>query len=323
MKSKFLTVLVVLAYWLIGLYSVAIAASAPSAIQLNAGGFGSDAVSSWPVYVAQEKGFFAKEGVQLNFTRSYEQMMALIGGSFDIIGEAADSPILAADKGADILVVYDLSRRPSQFMVLAPGVQTVSELKEKTIGVWKIPSTDQLLTKKFLAKNGIDINTIKYRRIGGSRDRFAALQTRQISATVLSTAYAFTAQEEGMKVVASPADWETFPWTFAVVRRNWAEANRETIVKYVRAVYRATQWLYDPANYEEAVRILSPITKFDDKTMRWALKGSIEHKIYNLEKPSAGVFQVAAEWLLSEGFLSKPFDTAKILDTKYYEQATK
>jgi ABC-type nitrate/sulfonate/bicarbonate transport system substrate-binding protein len=249
--------------------------------------------------------------------------MALIGGSFDIIGEAADGPILAADKGAEILVVYDLSRRPSQFMVLAPGIQAVSELKDKPIGVWKIPSTDQMLTKKFLAKNGIDVNSIKYRRIGGSRDRFAALQTGQIGATVLSTAYAFKAQEEGMKIVASPADWEIFPWTFVVVRRNWAEANKEAIVKYVRAVYRATRWLYDQRNYEEAVRILSPITKFDDKAMRWALKGSIEQKIYNLEKPNAGVFQLAAEWLLAEGFLLKPFDTARILDTTYYERAIK
>jgi ABC-type nitrate/sulfonate/bicarbonate transport system substrate-binding protein len=323
MKLKFLMVLATLVWWLGGLCSIGIAASSPSMVPLNAGGFGSDAVSSWPVYVAQEKGFFAKEGIQLNFTRSYEQMMALIGGSFDIIGEAADGPILAADKGAEILVVYDLSRRPSQFMVLAPGIQAVSELKDKPIGVWKIPSTDQMLTKKFLAKNGIDVNSIKYRRIGGSRDRFAALQTGQIGATVLSTAYAFRAQEQGMKIVASPADWEIFPWTFVVVRRNWAEANKETIVKYVRAVYRATRWLYDQRNYEEAVRILSPITKFDDKAMRWALKGSIEQKIYNLEKPNAGVFQLAAEWLLAEGFLLKPFDTAKILDTTYYEQAIK
>jgi len=323
MKPKVLAAVGFMACWLGGFSSGSIAASAPPLVQLSAGGFGSDAVSSWPVYVAQEKGFFAKEGIQLTFTRSYEQMMALIGGSFDLIGEAADSPILAADKGAEIVVVYDLSRRPSQFMVLAPGMNAISDLKGKTIGVWKIPSTDQMLTKKFLAKHGIDASSVTFRRIGGSRDRFAALQTRQIGATVLSTAYAFRAQEEGMRLVASPADWETFPWTFVVARRNWAEANKESIIKYVRSVYRATQWLYDPANYEEAVRVLSPITKFDDKVMRWALKGSIEQKIYNLEKPSAAVFQAAAEWLLSEGFLSKPFDTSKILDTRYYEQAVK
>jgi hypothetical protein len=32
---------------------------------------------------------------------------------------------------------------------------------------------------------------------------------------------------------------------------------------------------------------------------------------------------LAADWLLSEGFLSKPFDTSRILNTKFYEQAIK
>src|SRR5687768_8495872 len=85
-------------HWIVILPTLGAAASAPSLVELNAGGFGADAVSSWPVNVAQDRGFFAKEGLQIKFTRSYEQMMALIGGNFEVIGEAADAPILAADK---------------------------------------------------------------------------------------------------------------------------------------------------------------------------------------------------------------------------------
>lgn len=321
MKLKSLLAIGFLLPWMGALSTTSFAAAAPSLVELKAGGFGADAVSSWPVYLAQDRGFFAKEGIQINFTRSYEQMMALIGGSFEVIGEAADAPILAADKGADIVVAYDLSRRPSQYMVLGPGVQNISELDGKIFGVWKIPSTDQLLTKKFLAKKGIDGNKVSFRRIGGSKERYAALHNRQISATVLSTAYAFRAQEEGMKIVAAAADWDMFPWTFVIFRRSWADVNSTTVVKYIRAVHRAAQWLYDPVNFEQAMRTLTPVTGFDDKTMRWALKESVESKIYNLEKPSVPVFQLAADWLLSEGFLAKPFDTSRILNTKYYEQA--
>jgi ABC-type nitrate/sulfonate/bicarbonate transport system substrate-binding protein len=95
------------------------------------------------------------------------------------------------------------------------------------------------------------------------------------------------------------------------------------VVKYIRALHRASQWLYDPANFDQALKTLTPISRFDDKTMRWALKDSVDSRIYNLEKPSVPVFQLAADWLLSEGLLTKPFDTAKILNTKYYEQAVK
>ena len=320
MRRIFVTIMPCLPF-LVVMSGVNFAASAP--VEIKAGGFGGDAVSSWPVYIAQEHGFFAKEGIQTSFTRSYEQMMALIGGNFEVIGEAADAPILAADKGADIVVAHDLSRRPSQFMVLGPGVQNIADLDGKIFGVWKIPSTDQLLTKKFLARKGIDGAKVSFRRIGGSRERYAALQNRQIAATVLSTGFAYKAQEEGMKIVAVPADWDVFPWTFVIFRRSWAEANSGTVVKYIRALHRASQWLYVPANFDQALKTLTPISGFDDKAMRWALKDSIDSRIYNLEKPSVPVFQLAADWLLAEGFLTKPFDTAKILNTKYYDQAVK
>lgn len=322
MRRIFVAILVCLQF-LLGASVFSFAASAPAPVVIKAGGFGGDAVSSWPVYIAQEHGFFAKEGIQTSFTRSYEQMMALIGGNFEVIGEAADAPILAADKGADIVVAYDLSRRPSQFMVLGPGVQNIADLDGKIFGVWKIPSTDQLLTKKFLARKGIDAAKVSFRRIGGSRERYAALQNRQIAATVLSTGFAFKAQEEGLRIVAVPSDWDVFPWTFVIFRKSWAEANSGTVVKYIRALHRASQWLYDPANFDQALKTLTPISGFDDKAMRWALKDSIDSRIYNLEKPSVPVFQLAADWLLAEGFLTKPFDTAKILNTKYYDQAVK
>ena len=52
-----------------------------AADRLKAGGFGVDPVLGWPVYLAQEKGFLAKAGIQLDFARSHQQMMAQIGGS--------------------------------------------------------------------------------------------------------------------------------------------------------------------------------------------------------------------------------------------------
>lgn len=299
------------------------ARAAGTPAKLRAGGFGADSPSSWPVYIAKDKGFFAEERVDVSFTRSYEQMVGLLGGSFNVIDEAADSPILAADKGADTVVVYDLSHRPSQFMVLGPGVNSVNELEGKLIGVWKIPSTDQLLLQKYLARQGIDLKKVRFRKVGGSRDRFAALQAGQISGTVLSTTYALRAQKAGMKLIASPADWDVFPWTLIILRRQWAEANQDIVTGYIRAIHRGTRWLYDRSNFEEAVRLLAPVSGFDESTTNWALDVSISQKIFNLEKPRADILQLAADWLLSEGILNKAFDASRVIDTKYYERAVR
>ena len=85
MRLRSLVAILVCLQWVLGATTVSFAASAPGTVEIKAGGFGGDAVSSWPVYIAQDRGFFAKEGIQTTFTRSYKQMMALIGGNFAIV----------------------------------------------------------------------------------------------------------------------------------------------------------------------------------------------------------------------------------------------
>ena len=85
-------------------------AYAQSSVRIKAGGFGADSVPSWSVYIAQEKMFLAREGIQFDFARSYDQMRGLIGGSFDIIVDGASTTTLAAGRNTDIVIVYDLGR---------------------------------------------------------------------------------------------------------------------------------------------------------------------------------------------------------------------
>jgi len=208
-------------------------------------------------------------------------------------------------------------------MVLSKGLTTLSELEGKTIGIFQVPSVGQLFIKKHLQEKGVDLGKISFRRTGGSRERFTSLLTGQISATLLSTTYAFRSQQGGMKIITSPADWDVFPWTSIVFRKQWAEANSNIVVKYLRAIYRATLWLYDPVNLNDSLRTLTPLSGLDESTIQWSLKSSIENKIYNLNKPDAETYQLVSNWFLSEGILSKPFMAASIIDSKYYNQAVK
>jgi len=42
----------------------------------------------------------------------------------------------------------------------------------------------------------------------------------------------------------------------AGVRKSWADAHRAEVVGYIRAFSDAVEWLYDPANKDEALAIL-------------------------------------------------------------------
>jgi ABC-type nitrate/sulfonate/bicarbonate transport system substrate-binding protein len=266
--------------------------------------------------------FFSREGIQFDFVRSYDQMRALIGGSFDIIVDGVSTTTLAAERKADVVIIYDLSHRPSEFIALGRNIHALSELEGKTIGIGRVGTVNHLLLKQNLTRNGVDVNKILFRSIGGSNERFVALYNGQISATLLSTAHAFRAQQEGMEIT-SLAKELVFPWTYIVLRRSWAEANSQVVIRFLSGLYRATKWLYDPANFQDAVKTLTKVTRLEEKTMAWGLKSSIENKVYNLETPNKEALQHGVDWLVSNRVLSKSFDATTVINGKYYDQALK
>jgi NitT/TauT family transport system substrate-binding protein len=261
-------------------------AAAQTLYVLNAAGFDAEADVSWPVVVAQERGFLAREGIQLKSVRTDKAVMGLLSGSFDVINGEIAAAMLAAEKGANIIATYVLCERPSQYLVLAKTVTHLRELEGKNVGVYQVPSMAQLLIKRHLQKSGVDINKINFLRTGGSRERLASLLAGQSSATTLSTSHVLRAQQEGLKIVTSPADWDRVAWNAIIFRKPWAEANSNVVVKYLRAVRQATAWLYEPSNFNEALRILTPLSGLDENTMRWALKSSLDNKIFNLNRPA-------------------------------------
>jgi ABC-type nitrate/sulfonate/bicarbonate transport system substrate-binding protein len=290
---------------------------------LNAGGFDAEAAGSWPVLIAQEKGFFARDGIQLRSIRTDRAMMGLVAGSFELINGGTFAAMLAAEKGANLVLAYVLCNRPPEYLVLRKPLTMLRELEGETIGVFQVPSTVHLLVKRHLQRNGLDLKKITFRATGGSRERLASLLAGQTAATLLSATYAFRAQETGLKIISTPADWEQTPWTIIAFRKPWAEANSSIVAKYLRAIQQATLWLYNPANFDDARRILTSLSRLDDSIVRWSLKSVLDSKLYNLNKPELGDFQNLEAWLVSESLLTKSSNLASLIDTQYYDQAVK
>ena len=296
-------------------------ASAQTPFVLNAGGFDADAYVSWPLVIAQQKGFFAKEGIQLRAIRTDKAMMGLLAEDLEVVNTGVSGALLAGEKGANLGIVYVLTDRPAEYMVLRKPLTTLRELEGEIIGVNQVASTMLLFLKKHLQRNGLDLSKVTFRALGGSRERLASLLAGQTGATLLSMPYAFRAQQAALKIVASPQNWDKLPWSVIVFRRTWAEANRNIVVKYLRAFYQATLWLYDPGNFNEAARVVAPLARLDEDTIRWGLRSAIDNKVFNAAKPDVEALQALAGWFAAEGMLAKSFNVAPLVDTQYYELA--
>jgi ABC-type nitrate/sulfonate/bicarbonate transport system substrate-binding protein len=71
-------------------------------------------------------------------------------------------------------------------------------------------------------------------------------------------------QRRGFKVLARAQDYvRHYARGLGASRREWANANEELLVRFIRAMIRATDWVMDPKNKDEVLNILLPENKSD------------------------------------------------------------
>lgn len=255
--------LVVVAAFAAALAGCATAPPAPSKpIEVNVfpGGF------NWPIWVAQEKGYFARNGVAINVTptpNSVAQLSGLIDGKFDIAMTAIDNLIAyregqgeAAGKlGTDLVAVMGGDNGFLR-LVSIPEVKTIPELRGRTVSVDARTTGYAFVLFEILDRNGLREPAYTVERAGGVRQRFDSLMEKKHAATLLISPFEVQAQARGFTLLAdASAALGNYQGLVAGVRKGWAEQNRRQVVGYIRAYTAGVEWLYDPANRAEALAI--------------------------------------------------------------------
>jgi ABC-type nitrate/sulfonate/bicarbonate transport system substrate-binding protein len=222
---------------------------------------------NWPIWVAQEKGFFARHGVAPIITptpSSAFQLQNLIEGKFDIAMTAIDNLIAyregqgeAKVDGPD-LIAFMGGDNGFLNLVATPEVSGFADLRGKTLSVDALTTGYAFVLLEMMERAGLrmgrDYNVV---RAGGVLQRFQALLKREHDATLLLSPFEVEAQARGFTVVASATKvLGAYQGLVGGARRSWAEANRDTVVGYIRAYAEAVEWLYDRQNRDEAVAIL-------------------------------------------------------------------
>jgi ABC-type nitrate/sulfonate/bicarbonate transport system substrate-binding protein len=237
--------------------------SPPKAVNLIVfpGGF------NWPVWVAQEKGLFAKHGIAPKITptpSSVFQLTGLIEGKFDIAMTAIDNLIAYREGqgeekvlGPDLIAVMGGDNGFLR-LVTVPEVKSFAELKGKTVSVDARTTGYAFVLFEMLERGGLaldkDYNVV---RAGGVLQRFQALMEKKHAATLLLSPFEVQAEARGFHRLGNATDaLGAYQGLVAGVRKSWADANRDAVVGYIRAFSEGVDWLYDPRNRDEAVAIL-------------------------------------------------------------------
>jgi len=221
---------------------------------------------NWPIWVAQEKGFFARNGVAVNVTptpSSVFQLTNLISGKFDIAMTAIDNLIAYREgqgeepvPGPD-LIAFMGGDNGFLRLVAVPEVKSVGELKGKTVSVDARTTGYAFVLFEMLERGGLqldrDYNVV---RAGGVLQRFQALMEEKHAATLLLSPFELQAEAKGFNRLGNATDvLGHYQGLVGGARKSWADANRDAVIGFIRAFSQAVDWLYDPKNKDEAIAI--------------------------------------------------------------------
>jgi NitT/TauT family transport system substrate-binding protein len=261
-------------------------------------GLAARSTTTMPYFVAQERGFFREEGleVELIVMQAIQTIQATLGNSTQF-GSATGSAVSAAVSGADIKVILAVTDQPSFDLIAQPSITSVQQLRGKKIGTGGIGSLAEILARRILIANKVPLDEVTILATGPTNVTYTALKAKVIDAAPLQMPLTFTAQDEGFRKLLSAADVYRSVQGGLATTTTMLNEQPEMVTKVVRAMLRA-------------IRLI----KSDRKYAIEFLKGPWVDLGKNPEKVAERVYEVAGPAFLDDGTVSEEIQRQMIAD---------
>lgn len=286
-------------------------------------------VDSITPYVAIEKGFFKKYGLDVQiveFRGDATHTKALLSGEIDVsINAGATSAIVSASKGAKIrLWVVAQPVTPYHFVARKEAGATLQALVGKTVAVSGIGAISYHIPRIVLERSGVDPEKLKYVAVGSPADRFKALVAGKIDATVVTNTEAAKLAQypEIVDLVNVPKVVPEIPYEFGVAREDYIQKNSDTMYKLTKAIIEANRWIatnkagtVEVAKKilpEESTEVLGKAYDMADPRL-WGVNGDLTEASY----------KYTVDFLLKVGYMEKPVPYGKFFDRRFVNRVIK
>lgn len=144
-----------------------------------------------PVTIAQQRGYFAAEGLDLeivDFPGGAKSLQAVIGGSAEFAAGSFEHVLRMQAKGQPLRAITLLARYPAMVLALATPAfaryHTATDLRGMKIGVTAPGSSTHLFLNLLLARHGLPPDAVAVIGVGASSGAMAALRHGDIDGLV-------------------------------------------------------------------------------------------------------------------------------------------
>jgi len=270
-------------------------------------------VSGLYLFIAQQQGFFAREQIGIEFVHieggTDRMVAALDQGTVDVTQTATPYLIRAALAGSDAVAIAGETGNPIYSLVAKPDIRSFADLKGKVVGLSLPVDTISISMRKLLALRGLRDGDYAVKELVGTPVRFDCLKRGECDAVPLGQPDDLVAIGQGYRRLGlSTEAVSAFQFQVVAARRAFAQANKETVVRFVRALGSAFRFIRDGANRAAVVKAIMELTGSSDDIARATLalyfepdKGVVPKQA---EIDLAGLAQVIA--FMGEGGVIKP-----------------
>ena len=220
----------------------------------------------WIQDVAIDKGFYRDAGFEPQIAilqSSPQSIQGAISGAYHVATSQPEPFVAAVEHGAIALAAQSAPMNRADWTLAGSAdVKTLDDLKGKVIGVSGLRTSEVWLTTQLLEKNNLKKSEFDFITVGTSPAKITALKKGSIGAAVLYQPTAELAIKEGLPLLSRYGALRAYPPILYVVNRDWATKG-DAGNRVAQAIRRGHEWLWDPGNRAEAIRILRKYTKMD------------------------------------------------------------
>jgi NitT/TauT family transport system substrate-binding protein len=221
--------------------------------------------AAFPVLVANDKGFFQKEGLTVETIRinsAPTTYQALISGDVHAAVGAPTGLLPSHAQGAEVIALGSWDNLVPYVWVTREKIGDIRDLRGKKVGVNRAGSKPWLIIQVLLQDAGLDpVKDLALLQMGGgSQERVAALMRGGIDATLADVLLEPIMLKRGFFVLRG----KTTPFMNApiAVKRSYLASQRPALKKFVKAFADATRYIVD--NREGTMRPLTQLLNSND-----------------------------------------------------------
>ncbi len=232
--------------------------------------------------------------------------------------------MIAGSRGADVKIVgCDWPGVPHGLMV-RPGINSVADLKGKTVAVAAPGSLPNLLLKAMLEKDHVPESEVKVASLGGDLDRFRAVTAGITDAGIVASEFMAVAPKDIRMLVRGRDVLPNYVRLCITMTGKTIAARRDDAINFVAAQMDAMHYAATHRDDTIAVTREETHAKPDDPKPAFAYDDTIQNHAID---PTIALPVDKLKWMEGElvkaGNLKAPIDLAKITDGSIRDEAAK